>query len=339
MAGTIVDLHTHLLPKSWPDLAAKFGYEGWVSLEHCPDCRANMIIDGKVFRKIDDRCWSPERRLLDCDACGVDVQVLSTIPIMFGYWAPPRDTLYVARMLNDHIAETVANEPTRFQGLGTLPLQDPDLAIEELERCVNDLGLRGIEIGSHVNDWNLDAPELFPVFEACQRLDVGVFVHPWNMMGSDEMPKYWLPWLVGMPAETARAASSLHFGGVLDRLPELKIALAHGGGSYPFTIGRIQHGFDCRPDLCAVDTSTPPRESLDRFILDSLVHDAQALRYLIDLVGTERIAMGSDYPFPLGEHTPGKLICSIDGLTEQQRDRMLGGTALDFLGLPIGARS
>jgi aminocarboxymuconate-semialdehyde decarboxylase len=329
MSSTVVDLHTHILPESWPDLAEKFGYGGWVSLEKCADCRANMLIDGTVFRQVDDRTWSPERRVRDCDEHGVDMQVLSTVPVMFAYGAQGKDALEVARMLNDHLAAVVANDPVHFQGLGTVPLQDPDLAITELQRCVNDLGLRGIEIGTHVNDWNLDAPELFPVFEACQQLGVGVFVHPWDMMGKASMPKYWLPWLVGMPAETSLAACSLHFGGVLDRLPELKVALAHGGGSFPYTIGRIQHGFDVRPDLCAVDTTTPPRDSLDRFVFDSLVHDPNALQHLVSL--------GSDYPFPLGEHQPGELIRSLEDLSSADRNRMLGGTALEFLGLTVGA--
>ncbi len=333
MSTTVVDLHTHLLPERWPDLAEKFGYGGWVSLDHCASCRANMMIDGKVFRQIDDRSWSPQRRREDCDANGVNIQVLSTVPIMFSYWAPSRDGLEVSRMLNDHLAGVVSDDPSRFQGLGTIPLQDPELAIQELERCVNELGLRGIEIGSHVNNWNLDAPELFPVFEACQRLGVGVFVHPWEMMGKSDMPDYWLPWLVGMPAETARAAASLHFGGVLDRLPHLKVALAHGGGSFPFTIGRIQHGFNVRPDLCAVHTNSDPRSSMHRFVIDSLVHDANALRYLIQLMGPERIALGSDYPFPLGESNPGDLIRSLTDIPSESRDRMLGGTAMEFLGL------
>ena len=339
MSATVVDLHTHILPEDWPDLAEKFGYGGWVSLEKCADCRANMLIDGTVFRQVDDRTWCPQRRLHDCDECGVDMQVLSTVPVMFAYWAKPKDALEVAQMLNDHLAGVVAENPRRYQGLGTIPMQDPDLAIAELERCVGELGLRGIEIGTHVNDWNLDAPELFPIFEACQRLDVGVFVHPWDMRGKASMPKYWLPWLVGMPAETSLAACSLHFGGVLDRLPNLRIALAHGGGSYPFTIGRIQHGFDVRPDLCAQDTSTPPRDTIDRFVFDSLVHDADALRYLVNLVGAEKIALGSDYPFPLGEHHPGAMIRTLEELSEQDRNRMLGETALEFLGIAVGAGS
>ncbi len=147
------------------------------------------------------------------------------------------------------------------------------------------------------------------------------------------MGKYWLGWLVGMPAETAMAICSVIFGGVLERLPRLRIAFAHGGGAFPGTIGRIEHGFRCRPDLCAVDNPRSPREYLGKFYLDSLVHDADALRHLIRLVGAERIALGSDYPFPLGEPEPGKLIESLTEITEAVQRRLLAGTALEFLGL------
>src|SRR5207244_4658177 len=176
-----------------------------------------------------------------------------TVPVMFSYWAKPQDTCDLARLLNDHLAEVVRQFPRRFVGLGTLPLQAPDLAIRELERCRKDLGLQGIEIGSHVNDWNLDHPALFPVFEAAQQLGAAVFVHPWDMLAKERMSKYWLAWLVGMPAETALAICSLIFGGVLERLPRLRVCFAHGGGGFPGTFGRIEHGFQVRPDLCAVD--------------------------------------------------------------------------------------
>lgn len=338
MCGPVVDLHTHLLPERWPDLADRYGYGGWVSLDHCAPCRARMLIDGRHFREIDDRCWSISRRIEDCERNGVDVQVLSTVPVMFSYWAQPSDALDLAQLLNDHLAETVRSHRPYFEGLGTVPLQDPDRACAELERCVKDLGLRGIQIGSHVNDWNLDAPELFPVFECASKLGTAVFVHPWEMMGGADMPKYWLPWLVGMPAETARAACSLAMGGVLDRLPDLRIGLAHGGGSFPATIGRISHGHEVRPDLCAVDSGTPPRDHLHRFIYDSLVHDATTLRHLIEVVGASRIALGSDYPFPLGEKKPGALIRSLELDTDTQ-NRILGGTACEFLDLDPAART
>jgi aminocarboxymuconate-semialdehyde decarboxylase len=256
---------------------------------------------------------------------------------MFCYWSKPEHGHDLARLLNDHIAGVVRDHPRRFVGLGTLPMQSPELAIRELERCVGELGLAGVEIGSHVNGVNLDDPSLFPVFETAERLNAAVFVHPWDMMAKERMGKYWLGWLVGMPAETAVAICSVIFGGVLERLPRLRIAFAHGGGAFPGTIGRIEAGFRCRPDLVAVDNPRNPRDYLGRFYLDSLVHDADALRHLIRLIGPERIALGSDYPFPLGESEPGHLIQSLDDISESVKARLLRGTALDFLGLDEAA--
>ncbi len=328
-----IDVHTHILPENWPDLRERYGYGGFVRLEHHAPCRARMMIDDRFFREIQSDCYDPEVRIGDCDRTGVDVQVLSTVPVMFSYWAKPEHTLDLSKLLNDHLAEVVSRRPDRFVGLGTLPMQAPDLAIRELERCVRSLGLAGVQIGSHIEGWNLDAPELFPVFEAAAELGAAVFVHPWDMVGKDKMTKYWLPWLVGMPAETSLAICSVLFGGVLERLPNLRIGFAHGGGAFPGTVGRIDHGFDVRPDLCAVDNDHRPSTYLGRFYVDSLVHDPDALRFLIGKVGEKSIALGSDYPFPLGEAHPGKLIESMDDLSSETKDRLLAGTALEFLGL------
>ncbi len=330
-----IDIHTHIMPRDIPDFKSRFGYGGFIQLEHLAGCRAKLLRDdGKFFREVESNCWDPTVRMSECDMQGVSMQVLSTVPVMFSYWAQPKHTLELARYLNDHIAGIVAEHPSRFLGLGTVPMQAPDLAVAELERCVKELGMAGIQISSHVNEWNLDHPALFPVFEAAQDLGASIFVHPWEMMGRDQMEKYWLPWLVGMPAETSRAICSMIFGGVFERLPKLRVAFAHGGGSFPATLGRIQHGFECRPDLCAVDNKVPPRDYVGKFFVDSLVHDARTLRFLIDVVGEDAIALGTDYPFPLGEAEPGSLIESLEGISEVTRAKLLSTNALAWLNMP-----
>lgn len=327
-----IDIHTHIMPEHMPRWAEKFGYGGFIHLDHHKPCCARMMMDDRFFREVMDNCWDPDSRIKDCQEHNVDVQVLSTIPVLFSYWAKPSHAHDVSRFLNDHIADIVRRYPKKFVGLGTLPMQSPDLAVKELERCVKELGLAGVEIGSHINDWNLSDPEVFPVFEAAADLGAAVFVHPWDMMGKSKMEKYWLPWLVGMPAETSLAICSMIFGGVFEKLPKLKVAFAHGGGSFPATIGRIEHGFNVRQDLCAVDNDINPKNYLGKFYLDSLVHDPHMLDYIVNLMGADRVALGTDYPFPLGELEPGKLIESMP-YDAAKKEQLLSGTALDWLGL------
>jgi aminocarboxymuconate-semialdehyde decarboxylase len=348
-----IDLHTHILPRDWPDLDAKYGYGGFIRLDHYQPCCARMMIGDRVFREITDNVWDPKRRIEECDRDGVSMQVLSTVPVMFSYWAKPADALDLSRRLNDHIAEIVREHPTRFAGLATIPMQDPDLAAHELERCVRELGLRGAQIGTHVDanphtrrvdSLNLDNASLQPIWSAAEQLGAAIFVHPWDMLGKERMPNYWLPWLVGMPAETSLAICSMMFGGVFERFPKLRVAFAHGGGAFPFTIGRIEHAFHVRPDLVAVNNKANPRSYLARsdgrggisparFYIDSLVHDPGALMLLLQLFGAERIALGSDYPFPLGEAHAGKLIESMNELSTQEKAQLLSETAREFLGL------
>ncbi len=291
-----------------------------------------MMKGDKLFREVEENCFDASIRLKEMDDTKVDMQVLSTIPVLFNYWAKPKDGLETSRFFNDHIADTVAKDPRRFIGIGTIPLQDIDLAISEMERCVSELKMPGLEIGSNINGKNLGDESFFPFYKRAEELGCALFIHPWEMMGEQQMQKYWLPWLVGMPAETSRAICSMIFGAVMEKFPKLRLAFAHGGGSFPITIGRIEHGFNVRPDLVAIDNAINPREYLGKFWIDSLVHDEKAMQFIIDIMGEDKICLGSDYPFPLGEHYPGKLIQSMN-LSQTITDKLNYKNAGDWLGL------
>jgi aminocarboxymuconate-semialdehyde decarboxylase len=260
------------------------------------------------------------------------VQVVCTIPVMFSYWAKPADGLDISRFLNDHIADIVARYPKNYIGLGTLPMQDTDLAIKELERLKHECNMPGIQIGSNINNINLGDERLFPVFQACADLDMAVLVHPWEMMGEQHMAKYWLPWLVGMPAETARSIASLIFSGTMEKLPNLRFCFAHAGGSFIPTIGRLEHGFNCRPDLVAIDNPVNPRNYLGKFWVDSATHDPELLEYILKKVGPEKVCLGTDYPFPLGDLEIGTFIEKM-GLEPSTVETIFHTAALDWLNL------
>lgn len=325
-----IDIHTHILPEKMPKWSEKFGYGGFVSLDHHKTGCARMMIDDVFFREIESNCWDGNARLTQMNQWSNDVQVLSTVPVMFNYHINANHSYDIQRFLNDHIAETVAKHPSRFIGIGSIPMQDAALSVKELERCVTELGMPGIQIGTNINDENLSEEKFNLIWEAAERLNACIFVHPWNMMGQGSMKKYWLPWLVGMPAESSRAICSLIFGGVFSRYPKLRFAFAHGGGSFPFTVGRVQHGFDVRPDLCAIDNQIRPEDFCGHFWVDSLVHSPNALAYNLKLFGEDKIAIGSDYPFPLGEDIPGELIKSMK-LQKSIEDKLMYQNAMKWL--------
>ena len=326
-----IDMHTHIIPKNMPNWTEKFGYGKFIHLEHNLDNSANMMQGGNFFRRIEENCWNEKQRITEYEKFNTQVQVVCTVPVLFSYWAKPKDCLELSEFLNDHIAALIQEYPKNYIGLATIPMQDSEIAIKELERA-KSIGLVGIQIGSNINDENLSEEKFFPIFEACERLGMAVLIHPWQMMGFGSMEKYWLPWLVGMPAETSRAACSMIFGGILERLPNLRICFSHAGGSFLPTIGRIEHGFNSRPDLVAVDNPINPRDYLGKFWVDCITHDIEALKYILKLQGSKRVCLGSDYPFPLGDLEIGKFITESD-LDKEVITDIFSNSTLEWLNL------
>lgn len=314
-----------------PNWSEKFGYGDFIYLQHHKKGFAKMMRGNQFFREIKSNCWDAEERIEEYAQFQTHVQVVCTIPVMFSYWAKPIDCLSLSEFLNDHLAKLVKKYPKQYIGLGMVPMQDAELAVQECQR-IKKIGLRGIQIGSNINDENLNEERFFPVFEACEKLGLAVMVHPWNMMGEKKMQRYWLPWLVGMPAETSRAICSMIFGGVFERLPQLRVMFAHAGGSFLPTIGRIQHGFECRPDLVAIDNNVNPKSYLGKFWVDSVTHDAMMLDYVLKLQGSKKVMLGSDYPFPLGDLEIGKFIDDMN-LPQATKEDIFANSALEWLAL------
>ncbi|MBX2894052.1 MAG: amidohydrolase [Cyclobacteriaceae bacterium] len=326
-----IDSHTHILPEKMPNWSEKFGYGDFIYLQHHKKGYAKMMRGNQFFREIKENCWDADIRIEEYAQYNTKVQVVCTIPVMFSYWAKPMDCLDLSRYLNDHLIGLTNDYPKNYIGLGTVPMQDADLAIEELHRIKKE-GLVGIQIGSNINDENLNENRFYPIFEACEKLGLAMMVHPWNMMGEKQMQRYWLPWLVGMPAETSRAICSMIFGGIFERLPNLRVMFSHAGGSFLPTLGRIQHGFDCRPDLVAIDNNVNPRNYLQKFWVDSVTHDALMLEYVLKLQGSKRVMLGSDYPFPLGDLEIGRFIEEMD-LPANVKEDIFCNSVLEWLQL------
>lgn len=326
-----IDTHTHIIPKHIPDFSKKFGYGDFIQLHHHEKGKTWMMQGDKRFREILENCWDAETRIKEMNAHQADMQVICTIPVMFSYWAQAKDCLEVSKFLNDDIAQTVSQHSDKFIGLATVPMQDTQMAIVELERCMKN-GFKGVQIGSNVNNLNLHEKQFDEFFAACESLGAAILVHPWQMMGQEHMTKYWLPWLVGMPAEISRAICSMIFGGVFEKYKNLRVCFAHGGGSFLPTISRIEHGWDCRPDLVAIDNKENPKNYLGKFWVDSHVCDHKMLQYIIDLVGADKVMQGSDYPFPLGESVPGELVRTAP-LSNEVKEKIMGTSAKAWLGM------
>ncbi|NKX55574.1 amidohydrolase family protein [Arthrobacter mobilis] len=336
MTPPTIDIHTHYVPKGWPDLEQATGGSGpWPWLRAGSEGEAMLMLGSQEYRPLQANAWAAGERLAQMDADGVDLQVVSPTPLFFSYAREPREALKVSRIFNDLALQVCEPARDRLIPFCQVPLQDTDAACEELDRCL-DNGHVGVEIGNHVGDLDLDDEGIIAFLQHCAERDVAVFVHPWDMPSSPRLDRWMARWLVGMPAETHLSILSLILGRGFDRLPEsLRICFAHGGGSFAYWVGRMDNAWHRRGDLIA-KSDFPPSHYLDRFSVDSVVFSDQALRLLTDTLGAEHIMLGSDFPYPLGEQPAGNLIRRAGFLTGQQREAMLGRNALRFLGPRLG---
>ena len=331
MPHAAIDIHTHILPPGWEDWAARYGVSGWPSCKLHDACNATIYLGEKEFRRIDERAFAPARRIADMNAESIGLQMISPVPVMLCYWGPAEATDAFARMQNDFIAGVVRKHPGRFAGAGTVALQDVKLAVRELER-LKSMGFPAVEIGSHVNGRDFDDPQLFDFFAAAQQLDMAVFVHPQGpSVGQERMGQYYLPFMVGYPADSALAAARLILGGVLERLPGLRICFAHGGGAFPAALGRLDHGHRVRPEAQKF-IARPPSHYAKGLYFDTLTHDPRLLAFNLEKFGSERIMIGSDYPFDMGVDHP---LAQLEGvaLGAADLDNITYKTAQRFLRL------
>jgi aminocarboxymuconate-semialdehyde decarboxylase len=328
---SVIDIHNHFFPREWPDLAKRFGTPDWPWIKHTEPGKADIMIGDRFFRQIYSACWDSDVRLQEMDRDRVDMQIISATPVLFAYDRPVEHALDCAQLFNDAALELCANGKGRLKALCQVPLQDTDAACKELSRCIK-AGHLGVQIGNHVGEKNLDDPSIVTFLHHCADEGAAVLVHPWDMFGQPRMPKYMMPWTVGMPAETQLGIVAMILGGAFDKLPaNLRICFAHGGGSFAFLLGRLENAWQHHPVAHGI-CQLPPRQYLNRFSVDSAVFDPLALQFLVDTMGATQVMLGSDYPFPLGEHPIGGLIRGSK-FPEQIKEQMLGGNAVKFFGL------
>jgi aminocarboxymuconate-semialdehyde decarboxylase len=291
-----------------------------------------ILLGSREFRRIHSDCWDAQRRLADMDAAGVAMQVVSPTPVFFSYAHDPVQAVRIATIVNDLALEVCAPAGERMRPFCQVPLQDPDAACRELERCLA-AGHHGVEIGNHVGDRDLDDAGVVTFLQHAAALGAPVFVHPWDMPTSPRLERWMARWLAGMPAETHLSILAMILGGVFDRVgPELRICFAHGGGSFAFWVGRMDNAWREQPAVVAT-SEHEPSHYLGRFYVDSVVFDERPLRLLVDTVGADRVVVGSDYPYPLGERPAAGLVRRATVLDDAVRAMILRGNAETFLGL------
>jgi aminocarboxymuconate-semialdehyde decarboxylase len=325
----VIDIHAHLIPKDVVDRAA--GGDGLDGLRARYEDGTMQIQHRQGYRyPFVPEFHDPAARLRRMDQLGIDAAIVSISPTFYFYWVSSADGSAHARAANDAIAAHVASAPARLAGLATLPMQEPLAAADELERAVTELALRGASVGPRVGDTYLDDPQYWPVLERAEALDVPLLVHPFYVGLRPGLPDFYLTNLIGNPLESTVCAARLILSGVLDRFPQLRLALTHGGGFLPYQIGRLDHGHHVRREAQA--SADPPSAYLRRFVFDTVTHRPEATAFLVSLVGADRVAFGTDLPFDM---MAGPLHTQIpDGSIEPaQRDLISAGTARAWFGV------
>jgi aminocarboxymuconate-semialdehyde decarboxylase len=332
-AALTVDVHCHALvpeverlvadrPEKAAEQARQVEFLGAASVDH-----NNKVMLPAAAPKL----TSLEQRLRDMDAMGVDVQVVSPVSVQHYYWADIDLAREIVRVTNDKLAELCARHPDRLVALGNVALQHSELSVQQLEHCVKDLGMRGVEVSTAVNGKELDDPQFAKFWARAEALGAVVFIHPFGTSLGARVNRFYLSNIIGQPIETTIALSHLIFGGVLDRHPGLKILAAHGGGYLPSYIGRSDHGYATRPDSRSMQHA--PGEYLRRIHFDSLVYTHEGVGHLVSQVGASQVMVGTDYPFDMGSYDPHGLLESIPGLGAADRAAILGGNAARLFGL------
>ena len=332
MKSRAIDIHSHFFPREWEDLGKRFGSPDWPRMKHLGGGKAMVMLGEREFRPVYAACWDAPTRLAEMDRDGIELQVMCSTPVLFAYARPSAQALYCAQLFNDAALELAAKGKGRLKTLCQVPLQDTDAACKELSRAMQ-AGHLGVQIGNHVGNRDLDDESIVTFLQHCAAEGAAVLVHPWDMLGGARTSRWMMGWTVGMPAETQLSIVSLILGGAFDRLPaSLRICFAHGGGSFAFLLGRLENAWQHR-DVARGVAAHPPSHYLDRIYVDSAVFDPRALQLLIEVMGEDRVMLGSDYPFPLGEARVGKLIRDMKRLGTGARRKLLSGNAKRFLGL------
>jgi len=326
-ADPAIDVHTHFVPKGWPELPG--ADPAWLRVES--EREAMIMVGSREFRRIQSDCWDPAVRVADMDADLIARQIVSPTPVFFGYAHSAADAATISAVFNDLALKITAGAPDRLIPFCQVPLQDTDAACAELDRCLAN-GHAGVEIGNHVGDRDLDDAGIVTFLQHCAQVGAPVFVHPWDLPTSPRLQRWMAQWLTGMPGETHLSILAMVLGGVFDRIDRsLRICFAHGGGSFPMWVGRMDNAWHRRPDVIAT-SEFPPSHYVERFSVDSVVFDEAALRLLVETMGPGQVMVGSDYPYPFGERPAGAVVRSATFLDDHDRTAILTGNARRFLG-------